>query len=271
MGAEATARKVGQVGHGVPWQTPEDRELKRKHSELSSLVRKMTFLEMELVTTQSGLSSFELKYHRIVGRRYVELDLMEAHLAGSGLPPGPAEGDRPGKPLTPMIEQAWQGRVRFLAKQNPAAPSRDIESLKRLYREVAKHIHPDLGLDEADRLKRQSLMAEANGAYKSGDGRKLKAILLHWRASPESVVGDGPGVELVRVIRRLDQVWRRIRLLSRKLETLKRSELYRLKTLIEENECRGRDLLSQMAAILDEQISRARTHLRGLTPRPADD
>jgi hypothetical protein len=270
MGFGATREQSHCMTDGVPWETPEDRELYRKQAELASLLKKVTQMEAALVTIQSDLSAFELKYHRLVGRRYAELDLLEAHLAESGLSPHHAEGAPPGATVAPAIEQVWRNRFRFLAKRDPAVHVRSSEPLKKLYREVAKRIHPDLGLDENDRLKRQSLMAAANEAYRFGDGRRLRTILLHWQASPESVVGDGPGVELVRVIRRMDQVRRRIRFLARKMDALRRSELYRLKTLIQENENRGRDLMRQMAAILDEQIGRSREHLRVFTRRQTD-
>jgi hypothetical protein len=262
MGSDVTQGQSHWVPNDVPWQTPEDRERKGKEAELASLLRKLTQMETEFMTIQSELSAFEFKYHRIVGRRYAELDFLGKHLAECGLPLLHTEGILPGKTVVPKIEQEWRRRFRFLAKQDPAVHVRPSEPLKKLFREVAKRIHPDLGLDENDRMKRQSLMAEANEAYRSGDGRKLRAILLHWQVSPESVAGDGPGVELVRVIRRVDQVRRRIRFLARKMEALRRSKLYRLKTLIEENENRGRDLMRQMAAILDEQIAKSRACLR---------
>jgi hypothetical protein len=270
MGFGATREQSHCMTDDVPWQTPEDRELYRKQTELASLLKKATQMEAALVTIQSELSAFEFKYHRIVGRRYAELDLLQANLAESGLFPHHAEGAPPAATVAPAIEQVWRTRFRFLAKQDQAVHVRPSEPLKRLYREVAKRIHPDLGLDEKDRLKRQSLMAKANDAYRSGDGRKLRAILLHWRSSPESVVGDGPGVELVRVIRKVDQLRRRIRFLGRKMETLRRSELYRFKTVIKENENKGRDLMRQMAAILDEQIARSRAHLRVFAQEQTD-
>lgn len=50
-------------------------------------------------------------------------------------------------------------------------------ALKRLYREVAKRVHPDLTVDDADRGRRQRLMADANQAFANGDADWLKEIL----------------------------------------------------------------------------------------------
>ena len=55
------------------------------------------------------------------------------------------------------------------------------ESLKKLYREVAKAIHPDLTTDEKERVRREKLMAEANLAYGEGNEAKLQSILSEWK------------------------------------------------------------------------------------------
>ena len=50
-------------------------------------------------------------------------------------------------------------------------------SLKSLYKEVARRIHPDLATNEVDRARRQKLMAEANLSYQAGDEVRLRSIL----------------------------------------------------------------------------------------------
>ena len=51
------------------------------------------------------------------------------------------------------------------------------KSLKKLYREIAKRIHPDLATDEKDRARRHKLMAEANRAYEDGDEARIVQLL----------------------------------------------------------------------------------------------
>jgi len=82
--------------------------------------------------------------------------------------------------------------------------------MKRLYREVAKRIHPDLTSDRDERMRREALMAEANKAYEAGDESQLNRILNAYETSLETVQGEGPGAELIRVIRRISQVRGRI-------------------------------------------------------------
>ncbi|MEM7557358.1 MAG: J domain-containing protein [Cyanobacteria bacterium P01_A01_bin.84] len=81
---------------------------------------------------------------RIIGVRYTELDRIEA-----------------------QIEEY----LTLLENTQDFKPSPE---LKKLYREVAKKIHPDLAIDEDERQRRQDLMAEANTAYENGNIEKCK-------------------------------------------------------------------------------------------------
>jgi hypothetical protein len=138
--------------------------------------------------------------------------------------------------------------------------------MKRLYREVAKRIHPDLTSDRDDRAKRQQLMAEANHAYEQGDEARLTKILTEYECSPEAVKGDGPGVELVRVIRRLSQMRGRLAEIEAETQDLVRSDLCQLKSRVDEAEKSGRDVLKEMIAKVEEQIALAKQRLENPQP-----
>src|SRR5262249_4354554 len=125
--------------------------------------------------------------------------------------------------------------------------------LKRLYREIAKRIHPDLATNESERAKRNQLMAEANRAYENGDEARLPAILDEWETSPDAITGDSVGAELVRTIRKIHQVQARLARLQIDIAALTRSELAVLKVRADSERTRGSDLLAQMAAQLDER------------------
>src|SRR5439155_16413031 len=106
--------------------------------------------------------------------------------------------------------------ARALGEEKPGEPSPDdpaseskpnrSESLRNLYRQAAKLLHPDLTLDGEEKKKRHGLMGEINEAYARGDEERIHAILREWHASPDNVPGDGPGTDLVRVIRKIAQV-----------------------------------------------------------------
>jgi hypothetical protein len=60
---------------------PEEEELKKKHAELSELESKLADRELFLTNLRAELSTFERKYVSVVGKRYVELDDIEAKIA----------------------------------------------------------------------------------------------------------------------------------------------------------------------------------------------
>src|SRR5437660_11228457 len=90
-------------------------------------------------------------------------------------------------------------------------------------------LHPDRTLDPDEKEKRHRLMSEVNEAYARGDEERIRAILREWHSLPESVQGDGPGAELVRLIRTIAQVEKRLKAISAEVDRHRQSELYKLK------------------------------------------
>ena len=246
-------------------QTPEEKELSRKLSELAKLQAELAQRELDLITLQAELHVFEGKYLRTVGVRLAKLDEINAQIA---------EAEARLKPKDKKIqEQAARSRAQAHKSAEAAGLAQEVgvekfkpsESLKKLYREVAKVIHPDLALDDEDRLLREKLMADANRAYEEGDEAKLRAILAEWESSPESVKGEGTAAELVRVIRKIAQVEQRLHAIEIEITQLKESDLYELKTKVERAEDKGRNLLDEMASQADEQIVLANKRLAAIT------
>ncbi len=147
------------------------------------------------------------------------------------------------------------------------AKPRRSESLRDLYRKAAKLLHPDLTLDPEERKIRNRLMAEVNDAYRRGDEERIRAILRDWHASPENVQGDGPGAELVRVIRKIAQVEKRLQAIAVEIDRLRQRELFKLKQAVEEAHANGRDLLKELGEQLDEKIAQTREELKRATTK----
>ena len=249
-------------------QTPEEKELHKKLSELASLEAELAQHELDLATLQGELHAFENRYLRIVGVRYTKLDEIEAQIAEAlaRLNPKDSKAKKQAAEARTKAQESAQAtdNIQEPKQQNQFKPS---ESLKKLYREVAKRIHPDLATDEEERTRRQQLMVEANRAYEEGDEERLEAILREWESSPESVKGEGPGAELVRVIRKIAQVEERLPTIEIEIAQLKESDLYKLKIKAEEAEKERRDLLSEMAGQIDKQIADASKRLAEIKER----
>lgn len=248
-------------------QTPEEQELSKKLSELAELETELAQRELDLATLQAELHIFEASYLRTVGVRYAELDEIEAQIAEAEARLKPKDNKIQEQASKARVQAQGSAQAAGIAQEPREEKFKPSESLKKLYREIAKRIHPDLTLDEEERALREQLMAEANRAYEESDEAKLQAILNEWESSPDSVKGEGVAAELVRVIRKIAQVKERLRVIETEIDQLKKSDLYKLKTEVEKAEDEGRDLLAEMASRVDEQIARADKKLDKITRR----
>jgi hypothetical protein len=248
---------------------PEDDELAKKKLELYRLQGLLADRELILTALRAELSAFERRYMGTVGKRYAELDEIEARIAEHFARVQP-ENVRARNAASQARSHAQESRAAVdesLATKTVISKSPQSQALKNLYREVAKRIHPDLATDDSDRLQRERLMAEANCAYEEGDEVRLRAILEEYESSPESVKGEGAGAELIRVIRKIAQVERRLVEIDAEVAKLERSEQFKLKAKVDEAAGEGRDLLQEMAGTLDAQIAVSRERLQSLSER----
>lgn len=214
--------------------TPEQEELERKKAELAELGTELVEKELSLATFQAELNSFENEYMRVIGTRYTELDRIEAQIN------------------------------EYMALQESNQDFKPSPELKKLYREVAKKIHPDLTTDDEERQRRQKLMAEANQAYENGDIEQLQAILQDWESSPESLTGEGISFDLIRIIRQIAQGRERLKIIQTEIQLLEQTELGQLRKKILQAKENGQDLLADMANELDKQINNLKEKLEQL-------
>lgn len=241
--------------------TPEERELRRKQDELAKAQDALAEAELELATVKGRLSSFEQRYLRAVGVHLAELDDIEAQIAETEARKRPRDAAAAERATT-RRERARESAAATASLSVSDARFQPSDSLKRLFREIAKRVHPDLALDDEERRRRVVLMAEANVAYAAGDEARLRAILEEWVNDPLSVKGDGVGAELVRVIRRIAQVEKRARKITEQLENLRRAELYELMTSVERQEEDGGNPLGALASGAKGRVASARERLR---------
>lgn len=240
---------------------PEDRELETKRSELAALEANLAERELQLASLRAELSSFERKYLAEVGLRYADLDELKAQLAEK------IAAENPGD--LRLQESARQARAR--ADETRATTATDLVAehkifsptpeLKRLYRDVAKRIHPDLTSDDADRAKRQDLMAQANRAYEQGDEAALARVFAAYECSPESVAGEGTPAELIRTIRRISQARHRLLEIDAESDKLLHSDSHQLRMRFDEAARQGHNLFAELAARIEYEIARAKQNL----------
>ena len=257
---------MGKSRDIVRSQTPEQQELEKKKAELASLETLLAERELLLSTLRAELHSFENRYTRTVGVKYAELDSIEAEINERLYAAEPNNDELHKKAQEARSKADESARETSGASINQGASEKfaPSDNLKKLYRELAKQIHPDLTTDPEERKRCERLMADANAAYEDGDVARLQKILREWKSSPESVKGDGVGAELVRTIRKIAQVEERLVKIKKETKDLKASDIYKLYIKAQEAEKEGRDLLDEMAAHLDKDITDARTKLTAL-------
>jgi len=246
-------------------KSPEEKELEKKHLELETLQEQLAQAELDLATLQVELRDFERRYLSIVGVKYAELDEIEATIAERLAAQAPHDrgAHEVAQDARTKAEESARtaGDVRSSEAIQKPSPSPE---LKRVYREVAKAAHPDLADDEADRKRREDLMARANRAYKEGSLDELQAIFEEAEHSPESVKGRDPASRLVRVIRQISLVEKRLGNIREEIAALECSDLHELRETVLEADGAGRDLLQEMASHLDGEIASARERLASL-------
>jgi hypothetical protein len=244
-----------------PFVKPEDQELALKRQQQAELEAELAEHELRSANLRAELGAFERRYLHFVGSRYAELDEWKSQLAARLVE------EQPGNERAQQAARdagAQADETKFAAGK-PASQEpcvfQSTPEMKRLYREVAKRVHPDLTSDRNDHAKRQQLMAEANRAYERGDEEQLAKILSAYECSPEAVEGEGPGAELIRVIRRVSQARGRLGEIEAEMQGLLRSDLAQLKSRVDEAEKGGRDVLKEMISKVEEQIELAKRRL----------
>ena len=268
--------------------TPEERELEKKQLQLDGLQKQLVERELELETMRGGLISFEKKYQDATTQRYAMLDELRYRIAelqiqqradaaaasqSSSTPP-PAGGRFPSFPgVGPMPRDKKNAKKEKSTKEAAGAGAASgfnpSEELKRLYRDVAKALHPDLANDDAERAHRHLFMSRANEAYESNNEQKLIDILHEWHVAPESVRGQDPAAELIRTIRKVSRCENRLEQIKTDMSKIETAGIFGIKLLAEEADKLERDFLSEMTTRLDEEIEGAKallTHLGGKIP-----
>lgn len=244
---------------------PEERELARKLKEQERLESELAECELRLATLRGELKTLEARYLNQVSAPYAELDELRAQIAERLAAEDPTN-ERLQRAAREARMRADESQAALhespVHEQKPFSPSPE---LKRMYRDAAKRIHPDLTSNVEDRARRQTAMAEVNRAYQQGDGAALTRILEDYESSPEAVDGEGAGAELVRVIRKISQMNHRLREIESELQTLLGSDLYLLKVQADDAQEQNRDFIGEIAEKTRERIANCKTRMDALT------
>ncbi|MBO9358721.1 MAG: J domain-containing protein [Thermomicrobium sp.] len=121
------------------------------------------------------------------------------------------------------FRQEWQGSNGHLSERTTDDAGVG-QRLRRLYRSLARLLHPDLALDQEERIQREQLMRLVNQAWERRDVEQLQRLFAVWNTDSASPVADGlEGLRRGVAQRQLEEVQ-----LRRRLSELERSEVGQL-------------------------------------------
>jgi hypothetical protein len=222
-------------------------ELLLRRAQLATLRAKMAASELQLATLRAQLHSFEARYIRQVGVLYVQLDQWEARIAELEVA---SESIEDTERLLRAAQQREQQHT-LAPEPEPAPAARPAPSLRSLFRELARRIHPDFAINPLDALHRTHLMAQANDAYLRADATQLLRMLHHHELpfTPQTAAES-----LAETLTLLAQTQSDLAALDTELSTLAASEMAALHDRTRAAAITGRDLLAEMAAQVKGRI-----------------
>ena len=241
---------------GLTVQPATDNALHERRRQLTAARTLLAERESEVAQFRALLAAFESRYFRQVGQLYAELDDLEARIA---------EREAALYDSDAAHQRAQEARARA-HESHEAAFGEDRESevrdpppsLKSLFRELAKRIHPDFARDEVEQKHFTLLMARANQAYARGDAEMLQRLLDDHREIYAVTAGEDRAAELDRIARQISHAERDIANLEAEQHTLLSGEIGQLYSDAEAAAREHRDLLTELATKLRQQVADAK-------------
>jgi chromosome segregation ATPase len=214
--------------------------------------------EAQLADQRAEVNAFEFEFEARVGHLWDNLDVLEAEIERykdriQMMRKDYLSADR-------QYRRAWQAPPASAPTppSKPLSPASEAQ-IKRLYRQLARRFHPDLAMDEADRVYRTQKMIAINDAYAARSLTELEALAQE----PDSFIRAGrtrPGqteAQLVQALQNeLARCQRRLREIESEVRSLHRRPSVQLSLEVKLARRQGRDLLAEMAADLERQIAR---------------
>jgi len=232
--------------------SPVPDDFAAKQEELERLEQELLQTEEELNTLRRELRAFESEYVRVVGVWFARLAEIEARIA---------ELLALQNPTDPAAQESFnqaRNRANESARETTEEQARPLEStfipspdLKKLWRDMAKRMHPDTGPEE-ERDRRTKFLQELNNAYETGDEVRMKEVFAEFMADAREDPDDGFAAKLDRVVQKIVQIQRRIASNSTAIAALRQSPIFELRERANQEKAEGRNLLSDM--VLDVQL-----------------
>jgi hypothetical protein len=238
-------------------EQPHDDSIEGLRSRVAELQARLSARAAEIARAKSDLDGFRIRYTQEVGLLHEELDELERAIAEAEL-----------RELSKLVEDGATDATPSPGPEPERTPRFTSDAVRRLFRDVAKTIHPDLAQNDAARDRRHTLMVEANRAYEMGDEERLRWILETWQRSPEAVQGSDPESMRLRLVRRIAEIEQQLQLSAGDLAAMQDSPIWKLKAMVDAAAARDKDLVADMVRRLKRDIMAARNRLDAMLWHP---
>jgi hypothetical protein len=258
-------------------------ELDDLEMQVRRLRDQLARLEQEHADLVVELSEFESLYTARVGPLQAKLEEAQLHSAeyklriellqwrGASLAPSQLEAEVEYR----LRDQRRHAHTAYeqaeAAQRATAAAPIDAEraanlDLKQIYRELAKRTHPDLATDDLDRAAREQQMKTINALYANRDLEALRGVLRQLGAEDDR--RREPSQErAARLTREHDRLVAAIKHVKSEIAELNHSAMMSLKLDTALGRSRRRDVLGEVAAKVQTQLSEAEQELSQLIAR----
>jgi len=231
-------------------------------SDTAGLRDRLAELEAEQATLEAELAIFDADYTREVLTVLAQLHDLQARVLGLVAGRSGEAGDAAAARAADARAQQTSSAVRAVPLPPGPLPTRE---LKRLFRDAAKRMHPDLaGRDDA-RGHAEAFMKRLNQAYRTADTAAILDLVSQWEASPYALDGEAFQAARPASTTRLQAAVARA---ERRLDELRASELAELMERSMAATAAGADFLAEARAAAEAALAAARARLAGLERRP---
>ncbi|MEU8528404.1 MULTISPECIES: J domain-containing protein [Streptomyces] len=271
-----TSRSDGVDVSDVNEERPEARLERAVRAAEQALIE----FEIAVETFRVEVENFSRLHHQKLGPMYARLDeldalIAEARAARSGDPEDLRRAREARAAVMPMpgVDELFHDwldsdglspEAAAMLTGRPVQPPKRVrpsEEARKLYRELARQVHPDLARDETERVRREEFITRVNAAYGRGDVALLRELSEEWAAGP--VTESERPSESEELYARLDWLARRKELLTVVARELEESAIGAMLKMAPDDPDR---LLEEIAEQLLAQVAEREVELSALTP-----
>ena len=168
--------------------------------EAERLRDRLAAIEEEQATLMAELAAFEADYLREVVSVLAELHELEARIAALVAKRSGAAEDKRAALSARARARETTAAVKAIPQTPGPLPTGD---LKKLFREAAKRMHPDLAPDDETRQHAEAFMKRLNQAFAASDAGAIVDLVRQWESSPYATAPAAADDQTARAARRV--------------------------------------------------------------------